>query len=284
MKSKLLLPLLVLLVGCNPANKPLTEAQKEAVIKEAAPVVKSFFDALAVNDTTKLMSMINDVPEVIYINPGGVFTGKEMERSASQFVATVEKQSFETKFEKYTVIDPGCFIYSWCGKNAIFFKGGVSILNDNASGSYTFKKTDDKWKLIYMHESVNPPVVSDPVREFTKIEDDWADALYKKDAKALGLLYADEYIYIDSNWRINNKEKDINEVVGPDYKVLAPYKLSDVKVNMYGTIAVVTGVTESKSILFGKDISGSHNFMDVFTYRDGRWQCILTQYMPKPKK
>jgi ketosteroid isomerase-like protein len=284
MKSKLLLPLLVLLAGCNVSNQPLTEAQKDAVMKEAVPVVKSFFDALTVNDTTKLMLLINDVPDVIYINPGGAFTGKEMKKSSSQFVAVVEKQSFETKFEKYTVIDPGCFIYSWCGKNGIFFKGGASIINDNASGSYTFKKTDDKWKLIYIHESVNPPVVSDPVKEFTKIEEDWGNALYKKDAAALGLLYADEYMYISLSGKLYNKQQDISEIVSPAYKVMEPYKLSEINVNMYGMVAVVTGVTLSKSSLNGVDLSGSHNFMDIFTYRDGRWQCILSQNISKPQK
>jgi len=283
MKAKLLFPFLVLLIGCTAGNKPLTEAQKGAVMKEAAPVVKSFFDALALNDTAKLMPLINDVPDVIYINPEGVVVGKEMKNSSLQFVAVVEKQSFETKFEKYTVIDPMCFIYSWYGKNGIYFKGGESVVNDNATGSYTFKKINSKWKLIYIHESVNAPVVSDPVKEFTKIENDWGTALLNKDGKALESLYASEYMYISPKGKIYSKQQDISEITGPTYKVLAPFKLSDITVKMYGTVAIVTGVTTSQSILDGKNISGSHNFMDIFTYRDGRWQCILTQSMPKPQ-
>lgn len=221
---------------------------------------------------------------MIDVNASGILNSDEMRKVASQYFAMVEKQTFETKTEKYTVIDPGCFIYTWHGRNGVYIKGIEPIIYDDLLGSYTFKKTKGDWKIVHMHESEKVPEVSDPVKEFTKIEEQWGTAMQNKDGKALESLYADEYLYISSKGKLYNRQQDISEIVGPTYKVLAPFKLSDISVKMYRTVAVVTGVTTSQSILDGKDISGSHNFMDIFTYRDGRWQCILSQSMPKPAK
>lgn len=282
MKTKFFLPLLMLLIGCNVSTKPLTKAQEEAVKKDVAPVVKDFFDGLIANDTAKIFALMDFGPEMTAINTGGLFNGDVMKPSALQFFSIIEKQTFKTKNEKYTVINPACFIYTWQGENEVYFKGGESVFYDNLLGSYMFRKTGGSWKILYLHESILTPEISDPVMFFTKIEDDWGDALYRKDEKALGLLYAKEYMYISPKGKIYNKEQDISEIVGPTYKVLAPFKQSDVKVSMYGTVAVVTGITTSQSMLDGKNISGSHPYMDIFTYRDGRWQCILSQSIPKP--
>jgi hypothetical protein len=277
MKAKLLFPFLMLLIGCTAGNKPLTEAQKEAVKKEAAPVVKSFYDAMTVNDTAKFLALIDFNSDLIDVNASGILNSDEMRKVASQYFAMVEKQTFETKTEKYTVIDPTCFIYTWHGRNGVYIKGIEPIIYDDLLGSYTFKKTKGDWKIVHMHESEKVPEVTDPVKEFTKIEEEWLTAVEKKDANALDKIYASEYKYIDSRGNIYDKQKDISEITGTSYKVLAPFKLSDINVKMYGIISVVTGVTTSKATLNGKDVSGSNFFTDVFVYRDGRWQCIITQ-------
>ena len=284
MKAKLLIPLLALLVGCNAANKPLTEAQKQAVLKEAEPVVKSFFDAIIANDTAKMMSYVYDNPETDLILPVGIFTCKEMRKFVSQYFAMVEKQSVETKIERYSVIDKTSFVYSWLGRNVVYLKEGNPIVNEDLFDSYTFMKTGDGWKIIHMHESLKDPDVPDPVQFFTKIENEWGDAIYRKDAKVLDRIYADEYMYIDIKGNVINKQQNISDVTGSVYKALTPLELSDINVKMYGTVAVVTGKVKSTFTYNGVKTSGSQNFMDIFTYRDGRWQCILTQYIQKPEK
>lgn len=282
MKAKLLIPLIALLAGCNAANKPLTEAQKQAVLKEAAPVVKSMFDALAVNDTVKVISLCDNNPQTDIILPVGIFNYKEMRKFVSQSFAMVEKQSFETKTESYLVIDKTCFIYTWYGRNLVYIKGAGPIAYDDLFDSFTFKKTGDGWKLVHLHESSKEPDISDPVKFFTKVEDEWGDAIYRKDAKALDLIFADEFIHIRSKGNISYKQEDINELTGPSFKLLAPIKLSDINVRMYGTVAVIIGTSTSESVFNGQKISSSFSFMDIMTYRDGRWQCIITQYIQKP--
>jgi ketosteroid isomerase-like protein len=284
MKAKLLFPFLVLLIGCTTGNSPLSEAQKEAVKKEAVPVVKDFYDAMAANDTAKFLSLIDFSSELVDVNPSGILNSDEMRKVASQYFAMVEKQTFETKTEKYTVVDPGCFIYTWQGRNGVYIKGIEPIIYDDLLGSYTFKKTKGDWKIVYMHESAKVPEVSDPVTEFTKIEEGWMTAITNKDTKALEQLYASEYRFIDSRGHVTDRQQDISEITGTAYKVLAPFVLSDLNVTLYGTVAMVTGSNAIKAMLNGKDISGTVSFTDFFVYRDGRWQCFFSQARSKPAK
>ena len=72
-----------------------------------------------------------------------------------EFTASLERQTFETKAEKYIIIDAASFIYFWNGKNYMFTKSGDTIKFDNYYASYVFRKEQEGWKFLYGHES-NP--------------------------------------------------------------------------------------------------------------------------------
>jgi ketosteroid isomerase-like protein len=152
-----------------------------------------------------------------------------------------------------------------------------------------WKKTDGKWKNIVQIWNSNNPTeeMTAPVATldlFTRLENEWNNATFKKDAKALDLLYAKEYTFIDQTGKVYDKQQDISEVISGNYKLDAPSVLSDIKVNTYGTVAVVKGLNTVKAKLNGKDISGTFRFVDVFVMRDGRWQCVSTQSSKLPDK
>ena len=142
----------------------MTDAQKEIVIKEGSVIIKDFFDALAANDMNKLMGMCDTTSEYTFITGGEIYnyqTGKDL---INQFFPLVEKQTFETKFEKYIVIDSNCFIYFWKGKNGMYMKSGESTVMDNYLASYTFRKTDGQWKFVTGHESYQEPMPVDTAK------------------------------------------------------------------------------------------------------------------------
>ena len=64
-----------------------------------------------------------------------------------------------------------------------------------------------------------------------------------------------------------------------------PGAISDVKVSVYGKVAVMTGLNRSQASFKGMDASGEYRFTDVFVKRDGRWQVVtshLTRVAPPP--
>jgi len=113
-------------------------------------------------------------------------------------------------------------------------------------------------------------------QELLKLESNWGDALLKNDTAALERIYADEYLFTDSEGVTWNKSQDLANTKSGASKITS-FKLEDMKVHVYGEAAVVTGKTILKGTFQGKDISGQHRFTDVFVKRAGRWQCVATQ-------
>ena len=74
MKATFLIPLLALLIACNAGNKPMTEAQKEAVRGEATLAIKDVFDVLALGNGEKRMAMCENSTDFSFTLADGVFT------------------------------------------------------------------------------------------------------------------------------------------------------------------------------------------------------------------
>jgi ketosteroid isomerase-like protein len=113
-------------------------------------------------------------------------------------------------------------------------------------------------------------------QELVKVEDDWKKAVIDRDTAALQRLHADEYIATDQEGAVWNKAEDI-DIDSKGASRVTSYKLEDVKVRLYGDVAVVTGRNASKGTLLGNPVSGKVRFTDVFVKRDDRWQCVASQ-------
>ena len=61
-----------------------------------------------------------------------------------------------------------------------------------------------------------------------------------------------------------------------DRYVVRSMELRDLKVRLFGDIAVVRGVDEEVTSLGGKDTSGKWTFTDVFARRDGLWVAVAS--------
>jgi ketosteroid isomerase-like protein len=59
--------------------------------------------------------------------------------------------------------------------------------------------------------------------------------------------YADDYTRIGNAGRVQSKAEAIKAITNPNFKITTPVgqHLSDVRIRMYGNVAVVTALTES---------------------------------------
>ena len=115
-----------------------------------------------------------------------------------------------------------------------------------------------------------------PEQELIAVENDWNEAVIKRDVSALRQFYADEYVSTDSEGMVWNKAQDIAiDTAGASR--LTSFKLEDLKVHVYGDVAVVTGRSATKGTTQGAAARGLTRFTDVFVKRDGRWQCVANQ-------
>ena len=112
--------------------------------------------------------------------------------------------------------------------------------------------------------------------QIKKLEQDWAQALLKGDAASLDQYEAEDIISTDPNGRITDRTQDKNDLSSGDLKFQS-VELSDLRVRVYGSAAVATGLNTAKGTFKGQEISGSFRFTDTWIKRNGKWQAVASQ-------
>jgi ketosteroid isomerase-like protein len=112
------------------------------------------------------------------------------------------------------------------------------------------------------------------------VEHEYAQAYVNSDADALGRLLADDWEVV-SGFGAWGEEKgtreDIVEGVRSHQWTHTFMDVSDIKVRLYGNVAVATEHLTVSGVLAGKpfnDIKETES--DIFVWSDGGWKCVLT--------
>jgi ketosteroid isomerase-like protein len=131
--------------------------------------------------------------------------------------------------------------------------------------------------LALPHGRAQAPAAS-PEQTLIALETNWSQAAVSRDGAALDRFYGDEYIFTNEDGATSNKAKEITNITSGAFRLTA-FTFNDLKVHLYGDVAVVTGENNIKGTWedIGKDISGPYRFTDVFVKRNGRWQCVASQ-------
>jgi len=156
MKRKLLIPLLLLMVACT-TNKPMTDEQKAAVQEEATAAVKTYFDAMTQSDIEAMKGILENSADLTYIAAGMIYDYDRLKELAEQNLPYITGQNFETKFEKYIIVSPECFIYTWHGRNSITMSTGDRMTMEDYMMTVGFRKHAEGWKIFCGHESEKAP-------------------------------------------------------------------------------------------------------------------------------
>ena len=115
--------------------------------------------------------------------------------------------------------------------------------------------------------------------EIKKIEKERAAAAVKADTATLAKYTSDDYTFINRNGQMADKAQTMSRLKSGDIKLTAN-DMSDLKVRVYGNTAVVTGRTDIKGTIGGKDMTGPVLFTRVYVKKDGRWQSVAFQQTP----
>ena len=116
------------------------------------------------------------------------------------------------------------------------------------------------------------------VDTFSKIENEWWEADKNKDTKALGRILADDWFYLGPQGTMT-KSQELAEAEKRDENIES-VSLMDMKVRVYGDVAIVTMREHENSTKKSTDSSGDFLYTDVFVKRQGRWQAVNSQGTP----
>ena len=121
--------------------------------------------------------------------------------------------------------------------------------------------------------------VSNVEQELMQLERDWSAAYLKHDTMTVKRILADEYVGIDGRGIITTKAQEMEEAAAPKPGAPAPpfvvldESVTDMKVRVYGNVAVVNGRVIEK--IRTKDREGEIQYRrtTVWVKRQGGCQC-----------
>jgi ketosteroid isomerase-like protein len=112
--------------------------------------------------------------------------------------------------------------------------------------------------------------------ELLKLEKEFARAIVKNDAEAIGQFLAHDWVIIDADGGIIDKARFLG-VVESGALTHEMMESDDFEIRIYGDSAVVSGLTRTKGKFMGQDFSTQERATDVFVMQNGRWQCVFSQ-------
>jgi ketosteroid isomerase-like protein len=111
-----------------------------------------------------------------------------------------------------------------------------------------------------------------------QMNDEWVKALVRKDGATLDRIMADDFLFAYP-MEGDDKEQFIGDVISGDVKVELLTR-ENVSVRIWGSTAVLTGKDSAKWYYKGRDFSGHYKIINVYSFRDDRWQLVSVQACP----
>lgn len=109
-----------------------------------------------------------------------------------------------------------------------------------------------------------------------KMEDERIQAGVRKDVEAIAPFTAEEYVQIDFDGRVMDRDATFRRIRSSDIR-LRSNSPDDLRVRIYGDVAVVTGRATPKGVVDGREFVDPVRYSRVYVKRDGRWQVVLFQ-------
>ncbi|MFL6230324.1 MAG: nuclear transport factor 2 family protein [Pyrinomonadaceae bacterium] len=105
----------------------------------------------------------------------------------------------------------------------------------------------------------------------------WAEAIARGDVRALGELFADEFIIVSQNGDLKNKQQEINNLAPAPDVVTYYFRTEDVEARVYDDAAVVRGRAVWRVKWQGRDIDNNRRYTSTYVKRRGRWLLVAQQ-------
>lgn len=112
--------------------------------------------------------------------------------------------------------------------------------------------------------------------ELLKMEKDFEQAVIKNDADAVARFLHDDWIIIDPDGGIVDKERFL-AVIRSGALTHEAMKSEAVKVRIYGHTAVITALTATKGAYNGQKFTTQERATDVLVKTAGQWQIVSSQ-------
>jgi uncharacterized protein (TIGR02246 family) len=167
MKPTLVIGLaLSMFFGCGrqePAQ--MTPQEQDVAKKEINEVVSQLIQAASKLDAEALLQSYSNSPDFILLTTTGSMVDYEgTKNSTAEVYKSLTALTFTTIKNEFRFLTGNIVVCAWLGKCDATFKTGEQATIDSYAITFVFKKLDNRWKIIYSHESASPPVEETPTK------------------------------------------------------------------------------------------------------------------------
>ncbi len=111
--------------------------------------------------------------------------------------------------------------------------------------------------------------------------DAWDLAIINKDLKAIESNISVNFMEIGSNGTKSDKPAFVSALMDPRLSI-APYKVEDFQIRVFGNTALLTGTTDMHGSWDGKPFTSRYRYTDVYVRENGKWRVVNVQTTPIP--
>ncbi|MFC6013068.1 nuclear transport factor 2 family protein [Nocardia lasii] len=117
---------------------------------------------------------------------------------------------------------------------------------------------------------------TDRIDELLGVLDEWQGAIVANDADRIGSFMAEEWIMVSENG-ITTAERFLAFVRSGELTHSAMVRVGEPRVRFHGELALLSTRITNTAHFGGARFDADEWTSDVFRYRAGRWECLLTQ-------
>ena len=146
-------------------------------------------------------------------------------------------------------------------------------VNDQSRFMDVWVKRAGRWQVAASHVSSARDTEADAIQKITKLSKEWDDAYVHFDEKAIERIMADDYVETSSLGTVTSKQKSMAAFKSGEESVSSLLS-DDLKINVCGNTAVVTGRWTGSGKSKGNEWNGVFHFTDTWVRRNGNWQIV----------
>ena len=109
-----------------------------------------------------------------------------------------------------------------------------------------------------------------------QLERDWDEAFRNKDVAFVDNVLAEEFMATYGDGTRVDRAQELEMIANFNLQIDSS-TVDDFTVNLYDDTAVVWFTQHLVGPSQGQTLELTHRYMDVFVFRDGRWQCVASQ-------
>lgn len=107
------------------------------------------------------------------------------------------------------------------------------------------------------------------------LEHMWNESQVSRDATAVAGMIGDRFTNTEYDGEVSDRRKFLADFTDPKFRP-SVMNIDDVKVEMYSTTAVVTGIYHTKGTYGGKPYEHFGRFTDTWVLQNGAWLCVAS--------